>query len=113
MDATQMIIDGVLKGVRSKGKEAQEDKWYDFLETELTFPFKAIIEDSTGGDLRWKDVVRVIKLDNYVDMYGILVKIRKNKKKYIFPLCDLKIKDKKSNNYFIINAFLEWWEQNR
>ena len=51
MDATQMLIDGVLKGVRSNGKEAQEDKWYDFLETELTFPFKAKIEDSTGGGI--------------------------------------------------------------
>lgn len=108
MDLTQIIIDGVLNGIRSKGEKVQKNRWYDLLKSELTFPFKAKIEDFEGGDLEWKDDVVVMKLDNFVDLYGVLVKIKKNNQKYIFPLCGLKIKNKKSKNYLLINAFYEW-----
>jgi len=112
MNSYQEKIEKFLKDIRSKKIEVQEDKWYEFLKSELTFPFAAKIEDIdefSKTDLEWNDIVNVKGIDNFIDMYGILVEIRKGRRKYIFPLCDLEIIDKKSNNYFIIDQFLEWW----
>ena len=45
MDSYQKIIDKFLKDICSKRREVQEDKWFDFLKSELTFPFDAKIEE--------------------------------------------------------------------
>ncbi len=40
------IKEKVLKGVSPKNVDIQLDTWLDYLERELTFPFKASIQDS-------------------------------------------------------------------
>ena len=113
MDNTEkinQIRDQVLKGVKSKHKDIQLDKWLEYLEKNLSFPFEGkILEAEESAELRWKDIVKVVKIDNYVDPYGVLLEIRKGRRKYIFPLCDLEVVDKQSENHFITQAFLEWW----
>jgi len=101
----------VLKGSLSKKIDVQLDNWLDYIEKELTFPFEASIQDSESFDLQWKDVVNVKKIESFEDMYGVLLEIRKGRKKYIFPLCDLEVVEKQSKNRFIIDAFLEWWTE--
>jgi len=71
----------------------------------------ASIQDSESFELKWKDIVNVKQIDNFVDMYGLLLEIRKGRKKFIFPLCDLEVVEKQSKNRFIIDAFLEWWAE--
>ena len=112
MDSYQKIIDKFLEDIRSKRIATQENKWFDFLKSELTFPFDTIIEESENPGLKWNDLVKVKGIAGFEDMYGILVEIRKGRKKYIFPLCDLEIIDKNSKNYFIIDKFLSWWTDN-
>ncbi len=46
MDSYQKIIDKFLEDIRSKRIATQENKWFDFLKSELTFPFDTIIEES-------------------------------------------------------------------
>ena len=99
----------VLKGIKSRKKEKQLDIWWTFLEKNLTFPCEAIIQDSENFELEFEDIVQINKIDNYIDPYGVLVEIKKGRKKYIFPLCFLEIVEKESENYFITEAFLEWW----
>ncbi len=110
-DRINKIKELVLKGTKSKNKEIQIDNWLNFLEKGLTFPFEASIQDSENFELQWKDVVKVKKIEDFVDMYGLLLEIRKGRKKYIFPLCDLEIVDKQSKNRIITEAFLEWWAE--
>lgn len=107
----QKIKEKILKGNKSKKKDAQLDKWLDFLKEELTFPFEAAIEETENFELRWKDIIKVKKIENFIEPYGILLEIKKGRKKYIFPLCDLEIIEKQSKNRFITEAFLEWWTE--
>jgi hypothetical protein len=53
------------------------------LEKELTFPFEASIQDSENSELQWKDIVNVKQIDDFVDMYGILLEIRKGRKIFV------------------------------
>jgi len=101
----------VLKGVSTKKIDIQLDIWLDYLEKELSFPFEASIQDSENFELKWKDIVNVKQIEDFEDMYGILLEIRKGRKKFIFPLCDLEVVEKQSRNRFIIDAFLEWWTE--
>lgn len=105
------IKETVLKKIKSKKKENQLDNWLNFLEEELKFPFEASIQESESYELQWKDIVTVKKIDDFIEPYGILLEIRKGRKKYIFPLCDLEIIEKQSKNRFITEAFLEWWTE--
>ena len=107
----EQIKQTVLKGVKSKRKGVQLDNWLNFLEKELKFPFEASIQDSENFELKWKDIIKVKKIEGFADMYGILLEIRKGKRKYIFPLCDLEVVEKQSKNRFVIDAFLEWWTE--
>jgi len=101
----------VLNGVSSKRIDNHLKIWLDYLEKELTFPFEASIQDSENFELKWKDIVNVKQIEDFEDMYGVLVEIRKGRKKFIFPLCDLEVVEKQSRNRFIIDAFLEWWTE--
>ena len=107
----EKIKQTVLKGVKSKKKEIQLCNWLDFLETELKFPFEASIQESANFELQRNSIIKVLQIENFVDMYGLLVEIRKGRRKYIFPMCELEIVEKQSKNRFIIDAFLEWWEE--
>jgi len=101
----------VLNDVLTKKIDIQLDAWLDYLEKELSFPFNASIQDSENFELKWKDIVNVKQIEDFADMYGILLEIRKGRKKFIFPLCDLEVVEKQSRNRFIIDAFLEWWTE--
>ncbi|MEA1973175.1 MAG: calcium-binding protein [Candidatus Cloacimonadota bacterium] len=101
----------VLNNVLTKKIDIQLDAWLDYLETELSFPFKASIQESENFELKWNDIVNVKQIENFIDMYGLLLEIRKGRRKYIFPLCQLEVVEKQSKNRFIIDAFLEWWDE--
>ena len=113
MKHNSQIIKEVLKGTKAKDYDVQSDKWFEFLSSKITFPFDAAILDSENPEVSIGDIVTVKKIDGLIDMYGLLVEIRKGRKKYIFPICDLEIIDTKSENYLLFDAFLEWWSENR
>lgn len=65
-------------------------KWESYLQEKLSFKFQAeVIEYQESEVIGDGDKLKVIKIDNTDDLYGILVEVRFNRKKYIFPLCDL------------------------
>ena len=76
----------MLKGVLSKKKDVQLDTWLNFLENELKFPFEATIQESENFELQWKDVVKLKKIEVFVDMNGLLLGIRKRKTKIYFSI---------------------------
>ncbi len=109
MKLNSQIIEEVLKGTKPKDYNTQADRWFEFLSSKITFPFDAVVLHTESSGLSFGDIVSVKKIDNLIDMYGLLVEIRKGRKKYIFPICDLEVLDKKSENYLLFDAFLEWW----
>ena len=83
------------------GKHISEmEIWNDYLKRNLKFPFEAkISEIQERGILREGTKVSVLKYVTFDDLEGIIVKIIYEKKEYNFPVCDLDVIDKKSNNY--------------
>ena len=43
------------------------------------------------------------------EMYGIRVKVSHKKFKYVFPLADIEVTDKKSKNYQPVKDYAVWY----
>ncbi len=94
-----------------EGEISEFSYWYDRLEEELDFPFEAEISEhqSSRGPLQIGDKIRIISIFDYDELYGAIVEVRKRRKKYYFPLCDLKAVDEKSDNYKIVDEYAVWF----
>ena len=68
------------------------DAWQKYLEKTLTFPFDAVVSGyQDKGPLQSGDRVSVKKISIVDDLYGIIVELRRGRKKYHHPLCDLEV----------------------
>ena len=66
------------------------EEWLDLFEEILVFPFEAeVIEYQESDYINQGDKVKVHNLLDEDDLYGVIVSIRKGRKKYDFPLVDL------------------------
>jgi hypothetical protein len=84
--------------------------WGKYLEKNLQFPFETIIHESWGrGPLNEGDILKVFGIELIDDHYGIIVACRKGRKRYDFPLVDLKVPEKKSINSDTIEAYQTWF----
>jgi ribosomal protein S27AE len=108
-----LIYDSDYKETMVKG---QKRDWLKFLSEELTFPFEARIDEVQEGglfrgtgSLRYNDKVVVIKLSGYSGWHGIVAKIKKGRKTYRFPLCDLAIDDEKNPSYRVLDNYRTWF----
>jgi hypothetical protein len=102
----QKVLSGVLSGDIRECYEA----WEIYLNKNLTFPFHAVIAESEEGSiLREGDHISVFKLDEIVDMYGILARIKSNKKSYVFPLCDIEVKNNRLPHYQLVKDHSVWF----
>ena len=71
----------------------QVDKdWSKYLSEKISFPFEAEICEYQEGEsiLCQGDKLKVHKIEGEDDLYGVIVSVRKGRKKYSFPLVDLK-----------------------
>ena len=68
-----------------------EKDWVRHLSAKISFPFEAEIIEYQEGDsvLRQGDKLKVHKIEDEDDLYGVIVSVRKGRKKYSFPLIDL------------------------
>jgi len=92
-----------------KGKKRN---WVKFLSENLTFPFEAWIDEDDlfeeAGPLQYGDKVVVQNISGYVDLYGVIVEIKKGRKTYKTPLSDLAVDDKKSLTFKIVDNYRTW-----
>ena len=97
------IINEVLTG-KEKFDEA-DDKWFDYLEECLTFPFSATIKNSE------KSVLLVTGLNLYEkDTSGIIVNVKWRNDYLQYDLCNLEIKDADIfNNAIYLAAYSTWF----
>jgi len=104
-------INQVLKNIKNRGIMATLDVWEKHLEEVLDFPFEAEVFEyqEPEGALKQGDRLSVKKIEMIDDLYGIIIKARKGRKKYHFPLCDLEAIDKESSNYKYLDDYAVWF----
>ena len=107
------------KAWQEKYSEWKKRDWWEWLNTNLSFPFTAQrcvdedswdIPDTVSDDLfKLGHLLKVLSLENEIDMYGIIVKVREKRKTAILPLCDLEVVSEKDRNYWPVREYLEWF----
>ncbi|MCF8458180.1 MAG: calcium-binding protein [Bacteroidales bacterium] len=103
------IIQAVLKSASGKKRDDIEFAWFEYLRSNLEFPFEAEVNlYSYSSVLKDGDIVKVTGVEDIVDMYGLLLKIKKGRSAYTTPLVELELVDKNSRNFEILEAYLEW-----
>ncbi len=103
-------IQAVLDKAEGRSEWAAFGAWEEHLKTALTFPFAAEVSEwQERGPLRTGDEVKVLGIEESVDLYGLLVALRRGREKYVFPLCDLEVVDKRSANYQPLKDYVVWF----
>ncbi len=84
--------------------------WNVYLTRTLKFPFDAIVsEPQDEGPLKYGAKIKVLKIEEIDDTYGILVVVSNGQNHDVFPLCDLTVRDKKSPNYQPVQDYCVWY----
>ena len=55
----------------------------------------------------------MLKTDFYDDLYGVIAEIKKGRKTYQLPLCEVAVEDGKSSNHKIVNNYRNWFSNCR
>lgn len=104
-------IQKVVAGIDDRDWDGALQRWGDYFEENLTFPFEAkVYEPQSRGPLQVGDKVSVKKIAmiNY-GLYGVIVELRQGRKKYSFPLADLEVIPKDSPNYQPVKDYAIWF----
>ena len=85
--------------------------WIDYLNEKLVFPFETIVlGDDITGQVKEGDIVIVNEsICAYSEEGGIIVSSIHKGNYAEFELIDLKIKDRKSHNYYLMEAYRKWF----
>ena len=103
-------ISNVLGEVKRHNEMKCLEMWDKYLDENLSFPIQAIVDESEDDWLiKSGDVLTIKSLSNIVDMYGIIAKVKHERKTYEYPLCDLEVLDKKGEDYQLINDYRIWF----
>ncbi len=103
-------IQAVLEGINPGDESACFNAWYDHFDKNLSFPFDAeISEFQERGPHRAGEKVQVLALEDIEYPYGVLVKIKKDGRKYAFPLCDLEASDTNSKLHDLVENYAIWF----
>ncbi|MEK7396146.1 MAG: calcium-binding protein, partial [Candidatus Poribacteria bacterium] len=99
----------VLKGIDPNNTYACMKAWEKHFKEVLTFPFDAEVTGDGESPLRSGNRVQVNSIAIVDDLYGVVVNVTFNGKKYAYPLCDLEALDKKSSNYQNVRDYVVWF----
>ena len=103
-------IHAVLAGVDPDDEWEVLSTWETHLHQVLRFPFKAeVSEFQESGPLRAGDRVKVHRIVDTDDMYGVLVEVSHKSEQYVFPLGDLESTERRSSNYGFLSDYVVWF----
>ena len=84
--------------------------WKSHLAKLLVFPFDAkVSEPQDHGPLDDGDKVQVQGITEADEHYGIFVDVSRGRQHFVFPLCDLTVRDRKSANYTPVQDYCVWF----
>lgn len=103
-------ISRILDGIGPDDMSELLERWEEYFSSVLTFPFRAeVTESQDRGPLHSGDILDVYEIDSVEEMYGLIVRVKKGRKGYYFPLCDLTPVDQKSPNYQPVRNYAIWF----
>ncbi len=104
-------ISVILKNIDPEDEGQILDAWSEHLEKTLKFPFDVRVAESyiENSPIRYNDKLKVLNIFAVDDLYGVIVKVRKAKKIYHYPLCDLEVCDKKASNFQSVKDYVVWF----
>ena len=86
------------------------EAWNSHLAKLLVFPFEAkVSEPQDHGPLDDGDKVQVCGITEADEHYGILVDVSRGRQHFVFPLCDLTVRDRQSPNYVPVKDYCVWF----
>jgi hypothetical protein len=84
--------------------------WKEYLSEELSFPFEAkVCEYQEGEYISQGDKLRVHNIEDEDDLYGIIVSVRKGRKKYSISLVDLEPIDLNLQGKIAVEEYKGWF----
>lgn len=103
-------VQKVLTGIDEEDEMETFRAWERYFEKTLAFPFDAkVLGYQDRGPLQSGDKVSVKKISLVDDHYGIIVELRRGRKKYDHPLYDLEVINKDSINYQPVKDYCIWF----
>ncbi len=100
----------VLAGLDTGDYYAMAAAWKAYMDTHLSVPFDAeVYEHQERGPFRAGDRVRVLSITEADADYGVIVRLRKGRRQYHFPLCDLAALDEDSEDGEIVRQYRIWF----
>jgi hypothetical protein len=100
----------VLAGLDTDDYDAMAAAWKAYMDTHLSVPFDAeVYEHQERGPFRAGDRVRVLAITEADADYGVIVRLRKGRRQYHFPLCDLAALDEDSEDGEIVRQYRIWF----
>jgi hypothetical protein len=103
-------IQAILKGIDPDDEMELMERWGEHLGKALKFPFEATVDEAQErGPLRAGDTVRVRKISEVDDLYGVLVDVQSPRGNYVCPLCDLATVDENSPNHDPLQLYRVWF----
>ncbi len=104
-------INAILADIDIEDEMGQMEAWRDYFARTLTFPFKAVVDESQGGrsPVSAGDRVTVLALADVDDLYGVIVRVKHKFSTFSLPLCDLKALDESSPNYEPVYLHALWF----
>lgn len=99
-----------LAGVDPQDTAECLEAWEEHLQGALQFPFEAeIVELLQRGPLRLGERVQVDGIEMTDGLRGLIVRVRRGRQRFDFPLCDLEATEQKSPNYQALRAYVVWY----
>ena len=104
-------MNAILAGVDPDDEMAVMERWGDYLGQTLTFPFEAEVAETLfgRGPIRCGDRLRVLGINMSDESYGVLADVKRGRKSYVYPLCDLETIDDKSPNHDPLQLYRVWF----
>ncbi len=104
------LIQEVLAGLDPDAEAALIEAWATYLQAHLVFPFEAVVDEfQERSPLQAGNRVRVHDITEADEFYGIIVRLRRGREQFHFPLCDLAALDESSDNHAIVQSYRVWF----
>ncbi len=104
------LIQSVVNSAESFNELDVLKAWKNHLEKNLQFPFKTVVNEyQSKGPLDQGDLLKVFGIELIDDLYGVIVACRRSRKRYDFPLLDLKVIKENSENAKQVQAYRTWF----
>ncbi len=104
------LIQSVVNSAESFDELDVLEAWKNHLEKNLQFPFETFVNEyQSKGPLNQGDLLKVFGIELTDDLYGVIVACRQGRKRYDFPLVDLKVIEENSENAKQVQAYCTWF----